>query len=120
LSDPAANYWVRDGHKRRVWLVLDDREAMTTREVWDACHRSPVVRSVRRLLARLAIDGLAVRTEDGRWLRVAHAAEPPGRDYASERKARHTAERVKWRRTAKPRDLTSNGAPRDATSNGAG
>jgi hypothetical protein len=108
LSDPGANYWVRGGHKRRVWLTLDDREPLTAREVWEACHRSPTERSVRRLLVGLEADELVVRTVDGGWLRVPNAAEPVGVNYAAHRRARHEAERVAWRRTARPREWNGN------------
>jgi hypothetical protein len=96
LSDPKANYWVRDGIKRKVWLALDDREPMTAVEVHAAIHGMCHVGSVRRLLARMLADGVVERTDDG-WLRKLDATEPPGVDYATARRQRHEAQRLTWR-----------------------
>jgi hypothetical protein len=96
LSDPRANYWVRDGVKRVVWLALDDREPMTAVEVHAAIHGMCHVGSVRRLLARMLADGVVERIDDG-WLRKLDATEPPGVDYATARRERHEVQRMTWR-----------------------
>jgi hypothetical protein len=96
LADPSRNYWVRDGHKRAVWMALDDRDPMTPGEVHDAIGGMVHVGTVRRLLHRLDLDGMAVRTADG-WVRRLDVDEPPGIDYAARRRERHAAERMTWR-----------------------
>jgi predicted ArsR family transcriptional regulator len=96
LSDPSANYWVRDGIKRAVWLALDDRDPMTAVDVHEAVHGMCHIGSVRRHLARLAADGLVEQTIDG-WVRRLEAVEPPGIDYQRARRDRHEAERASWR-----------------------
>jgi hypothetical protein len=96
LADPKANYWVRDGAKRAVWLALDDREPMTASAVHEAIHGMVHVGSVRRLLARMLDDGVVRRSPDG-WTRLLTADEPPGLDYARVRRQRHETQRAAWR-----------------------
>lgn len=98
LSDPAHDLWGPSSGAWRLFLLLDDDEGHTAKEL--AAAMGYCSGSVRRLASQLRSQGLAWRDDEGRWRLVSGAVPRPEDvgDYQERRKVRHAKHRADYRR----------------------
>ncbi len=93
ITDPAHPLWHRWSTGWRIACLLDPGEVSTVRSLASVTGLHPG--SVRRLLARLAAEGVAASDGDGGW-----TLTDPGHqvdtivDFVAERRAMHRAQRI--------------------------